>query len=299
MSKFKINLEKNEYIWSGLFLAPGFLFFLIFLLIPIFFSLYVSFFKWDLLTPMKFIGFNNYINLFCNDPKVRQVVLNTFIFLIEVVPISVFLPLIIAVLLSKVGLLKNFFQSVYFLPLISSNVAIALVWRWIFSKNYGLVNALISFITKENINIYWLGDTKYALTIISIIVIWKTIPLNVILFIAAVRDIPQELYESARLDGCSEFNLFKYITFPMASPTTFFVLILTLTTCFFNAFDIIKVLTQGDPIDATNIYVYYLYESAFLNQKMGYGSAISFVFFIFILFFTIFQFRLQKRWVYY
>jgi ABC-type sugar transport system permease subunit len=114
-----------------------------------------------------------------------------------------------------------------------------------------------------------------------------------------VRDVPQELYESARLDGCNDFKLFKHITFPLVSPATFFVFILTLVTCFFNGFDIIKVLTQGDPIDSTNIYVYYLYESAFLNQRMGYGSAISFIFFIFILIFTLLQFRLQKRWVHY
>jgi multiple sugar transport system permease protein len=246
---------------------------------------------------MRFVGFLNYIKLFSTDPKMGQVALNTFIFLIEVVPASVIIPLIIAVLLSKTRIFKKLLQSIYFLPLISSNVAIALVWRWIFSKNYGLVNAIISFATEENI--YWLGDTRFALLVISIIVIWKTIPLNIILLIAAVRDIPKEYYESAELDGCNEFDLFRHITFPMVSPTTFFVLILTLITCFFNGFDIIKVLTQGDPIDSTNIYVYYLYESAFLNQKMGYGSAISFVFFIFILIFTIIQFRLQRRWVHY
>ena len=176
-------------------------------------------------------------------------------------------------------------------------MAIALVWRWIFSTKYGFVNAILDFILKDNIN--WLGDPRFALLSISIIVIWKTIPLNIILYIAAVRNIPQELYESARLDGASEFKLFRYITIPSVSPTTFFVLILTIVSSFFNGFDVIRVLTQGGPVDSTNIYVNYLYEKAFLDQRFGYGNTISFVFFIFILIFTIWQFRLQRRWVYY
>lgn len=288
---------RSEAWWGAVFIAPGLIMFIVFLLGPILFSLYASFFRWDLISPMRYTGLANYARFFSGDQETSRVFESTVVFLVEVVPISVFLPLFIAVLLTDVRKLRAPFQTIYFLPLISSNVAIALVWRWIFSKSYGLLNALLQFGLTENI--YWLGDTRFALSAISTIVIWKTIPLNIILYLAAVRDVPRELYESARIDGCGEPRLFWYITFPMVSPVTFFVFVLTLVTSTFNGFDVVKVLTQGGPVDSTNIYVYYLYEQAFRNMRMGYGSAISFVFFLFLFGFTLVQFWLQKRWVHY
>jgi ABC-type sugar transport system permease subunit len=293
----KMRDRREESLWGVAFLAPGLFFFVAFLLFPIFYGLFVSFFRWDLINPMQYVAFGNYYRFVLEDPKTGRIAVNTLVFLVEVVPLSVFLPLIIAVLLSRTGGLKTVYQPIYFLPLISSNVAVALVWRWIFSKNFGLLNSILLHVSQKRID--WLGDQHFALACISLIVVWKTLPLNIILMIAAVRDTPRELYESATLDGCGELPTFRYITFPMVSSTTFFVLVLTLITCFFNGFDIIRVLTQGGPIDSTNIYVYYLYENAFLNQRMGYASAISFIFFIFILIVTLLQFRLQRRWVHY
>ena len=297
MKKFSLSSRKREYLWSLIFHSPGFIFFTIFLLTPILFSLYLSFFRWDVIRPMKFIGLSNFIKIFTKDPKMGQVTLNTFIYILEVVPASVFIPLIIAVLLTKIKVLRGFYQSIYFLPLISSTVAVALVWRWIYSKDYGLLNSILSFALKENIN--WLRDTRFTLLAISIIVFWKTIPINIILFLAAVRDVPKEFYEAGKIDGCREIGLFKYVTWPLVSPTIFFVLILTIITSFFNGFDVVKVLTQGGPLDTTNIYVYYLYDRAFTNFQMGYASAMSFIFFIAILIFTYIQFVLQRRWVHY
>lgn len=287
----------NEALWGVAFLTPGFLAFVVFLLVPIIFSLYISFFRWDLISPMRFVGLANYVRFFSGDQETTRVFVSTIGFLVQVVPLSVFLPLIIAVFLTDIPHFRQSFQTVYFLPLISSNIAIALVWRWIFSRSYGLLNAILSVVTEENIN--WLGDAATALPAVSTIVVWKTIPLNIILYLAAVRDVPRELYESAKLDGCNDWQLFRRITFPMVSPVTFFVFVLTLVTSTFNGFDVVRVLTQGGPVDATNIYVHYLYESAFLNQRMGYGGAISFIFFLIIFGFTLIQFRLQRRWVHY
>lgn len=297
MKKIRLNTIKKEYLWSVLFQAPAFIFFTIFLLGPIFFSIFLSFFKWDVIKPMKFYGISNYVKFFVTDPRMGKVILNTIIFIFEVVPASIIIPLILAILLTKIRVARSFFQAIYFLPLVSSTVAISLVWRWVYSTEYGILNSILSIFTDQKIS--WLRDSRFALLAISIIVIWKTIPINTILFIAAVRNVPSDLHEAARIDGCREIGLFKYVTFPLVTPTIFFVMILTMITSFFNGFDVIKVLTRGGPLDATNIYVYYLYEKAFSNFQFGYASAISVIFFLIILAFTYIQFILQKKWVNY
>ena len=296
MSKVFFNSRRKEYLWSILFHGPGFVFFTIFFLAPILFSIFISFFKWRVISPMRFAGLANYIKIF-SDPKIGQVSTNTIIFVLEVLIFSVVISLLIAILLSKIKISKSFFQSIYFLPLISSGVSVALMWRWIYSEEYGILNVLLKFFIKENIA--WLNDSRFALTSIAIILIWKIIPLNVILFTAAVKNVPASLYEAAKIDGCREIGLFWYVTLPMISPTLFFVIILTLINSFFAGFDLVKVLTQGGPLNSTNTYAYYLYEVAFNNFQFGYASSIAFMFFAVILIITYVQFVLQKKWVHY
>lgn len=298
MLKRKKSIEKrNEVLWSVIFHSPGFIFFSIFLLIPILFVIYLSFFKWNITQPMRFVGISNYIKFFSKDPKVGKVTLNSFVFLLETVPAAIIIPLILSILLDKIRIGKGFFHTIYFLPLVSSAVAIALVWRWVFSTEYGVLNYILGFVLKEKIS--WLQDQRFALFSISLILVWKTIPINTILFLSAVKNVPPQLYESAKLDGCKEWKLFRYITVPMVSPTIFFLVILTTITSFFNGFDLVKVLTQGGPLDSTNIFVYYSYQKAFSTLQFGYASTISVIFFLFILIITFIQFVLQKKWVHY
>ena len=291
--KFNLNMKKEELFWGIVFVSPGFIFFIIFMLFPIILGFVLSFFRWDVIRPIRFVGLSNFIKMFTEDPKMGQVATSTLIYIVEVIPASVIISLVFAILLTKIKKFRGFFQSIYFLPLIASTVAISLVWRYVYSANFGLLNSLLRFFLDENID--WLRDPRFALSAISIIMIWKNISFNIILFLAAVRNVPDQLYEAARIDGCRELGLFKYITIAQIKPTIVLVTILTIVTSFYNGFDIVRVLTKGGPLYKTSIYVYYIFEQGFDKLKIGYSSAISFIFFIIIAVFTIIQLQTQRE----
>lgn len=273
---------------------------MLFTILPVVFSLFLSFAEWNFIAgfsreALTFVGWKNY-KLLIQDPIFTKSLVNNFIFILQV-PIGMAIALMIALILNKHVYFKDFFKIIYFLPFISSVVAISVVWMVMFQPSFGPINQFLQAIGISNPP-RWLGDTTSALPSIMMIVIWSGIGFNLIIYLAGIKNIPKELYEAASIDGAGAGTQFRRITFPLLTPTTFFLLITGLISSF-KVFDIINVVTQGGPANSTSVLVYYLYQSAFVNMKMGYASTIAWFLFIIVFAVTFLQWRLQRKWVHY
>ncbi len=242
-------------------------------------------------------GFGNFIYIF-NDNQFRIALKNTFIFALGVVPASIILSLGIAVLLNTKIKLRGFFRSIYFLPFVTSVVAISIVWRWIYHSRYGLLNYLLGLVGIYPIQ--WLTDPKWAMVSLIILSIWRGLGYNIIIFLAGLQNINLQYYQAAKIDGASKWNRFRYITIPQLSPTIFFVSIMSLINAF-KVFDEIFALfdKRPGPLNSCLTVVYYIYDQ-FANQyKYGVASAAVYVLFIIILFFTLIQLYIGRKKVHY
>ncbi len=288
----KKNIEKwlnNDKLSATFFLLPALLGSLVFIILPIFFSFYLSFAEWDLLSPIKFVGLKNYADLF-KSQEFYFILGNTIVFAIATTVFGVIIPLFIACILNAKVRAAEFFKTVYFLPFITPMVVLAIVWEWIFDPNMGLLN----FLLKTHIN--WLYDTQWAMIAIIIVSVWKLIGYNMVIFLAGLTAINSSLYEAAKIDGAGAFRTFKNITVPQLSPTIFFVMIIT-TISSFQVFDLIYLMTRGGPLDSTNVLVYWLYQNAFEYFNIGQASAIAYVLFVIIFVLTILQWKTKNKWV--
>jgi multiple sugar transport system permease protein len=189
-----------------------------------------------------------------------------------------------------------FYRTAYFLPVISSTVAISLIWEWLYEPQYGLLNYVLGFLGIHGIQ--WLGDPNTAMPSIMIVSIWRDLGFNMVIFLAGLQAVPQELHEAAAIDGAGSFERFRFVTLPMLSPTIFFVIVLSIIGSF-KVFDQAYVMTQGGPLNATTTVVYYIFTQAFQWFHMGYAAALGYVLFAIILAFTLLQFKLQRSWVHY
>lgn len=289
----KKNRIREETIWGYLFITPNFLIILIFTIIPVFFSFYMSLTDWNILSKPNFIGFENYERIM-NDKVARDTFFNTFYFTIISVPINVISTLVLAVLLNQKIRRISIFRTAYYLPVISASVAVSLMFMWILAKN-GLLNQILGSVGLEPVR--WLTDPKIALNSVIGVTIWKGLGLNMIIFLAALQDIPQELIESAAIDGANRFQQFIKITVPLMSPVIFFVTI-TGVIGSFQSFDLVYNMTRGGPGHATTVIGYYIWQQAFNYLHMGYGAALAYIVFAAILALTLIQWVLRKRWVY-
>ena len=289
MKKFLEKCLNNDKLSATFFLLPAILGSLIFIIIPIFMSFYLSFTKWDLISPIQFTGLKNYIDLFSNE-QFYYILQNTVIFALATTVFSVIIPLILACILNNKIIGSEFFKTVYFLPFITPMVVLAIIWAWIFDPNAGLMNYLL----KAHIN--WLFDTQWAMTAVIIVSVWKLIGYNMVIFLAGLTAINSDLYEAAKIDGADEIKIFWQITVPQLSPTIFFVIIIT-TISSFQIFDLIYLMTQGGPLNSTNVLVYWLYQSAFEHFNIGQASAIAYVLFVIIFILTALQWKVKNKWV--
>jgi len=287
--------DRKEAVAGYLFLLPALGGILVFILGPVVAAIALSFTKWDLLTPAKFIGLSNYQELI-QDPMFRKVMLNTLIFTGASAPLSLILSLGLALALNQKIKGIVVFRTIYFLPVVSSMVAVSLVWRWLYNPNYGLLNYFLNLLHLPSVN--WLFSTTWAMPAIILMSVWKGLGYNMVIFLAGLQGIPQMYYESAKIDGAGKFQSFKDITLPLLSPTTFFVLVISIISSF-QVFDQIFVMTSGGPAHATEVIIYYIYHNAFQIFRMGYASALAFCLFIIIFALTLLQIRLSKRWVFY
>jgi multiple sugar transport system permease protein len=276
----------------SIFLLPSLIGMIIFLIIPIIASFGLSFVNWDLLGEIKWVGFDNYIKIF-QDETFYEALRHTLLFIAGYLPSVIILSLLLAVLLN--GKIKGltFFRGVYFLPVISSWVAVSIIWRWIFNPEYGLMNYFLSLIGIAGPS--WLNDPKWAMTAVIITSVWKDIGFITVIYLSGLQDIPDMYYEAASIDGAGRVRKFFNITLPLLSKTSFFVLIISLINSF-QVFDQVWIMTEGGPAGATSVLVEQIYKNAFRYYKMGYASALSWVLFGIIFIVTIFQNKLQKKW---
>lgn len=279
--------EKNRNLLTALFfISPAVIGTLIFIIIPVLFSFSLSFFDWDLLSSMKFVGIENYKQVLTEETFI-QVFINTFIFAISTSIFAVILPLILACILNDKIRGSNLYKTAYFLPFITPMIVIAIVWQWIFDPNIGLINQLF------HLNIKWLYDTRFAMPVLIIVSVWKLIGYNMIIFLSGLSTINQEVIEAAKIDGAKPLQIFKDIIIPLISPTIFFVIVIT-TISSFQVFDLIYIMTEGGPNNSTMVMVYSIYKYAFEYFDIGKASAIAYILFAIIFILVLIQWKLRK-----
>lgn len=289
-------MKKTTFSTLALFLGPGLAVLLIFFFLPVMAAFILSFTDFNIYSLgnpdyLRFVGFDNYMKLFSDD-MFWTALKNTFYFVIAGGPLSIAASLGAAILLnSKLIRFKGIFRLTYFLPVVTTLVAVAIVWRYIYHPRYGLLNYFLGFFGVDPLD--WLGDPHLAMPAIIIMAVWKNFGYNMIIFIAGLQNIPEELYEAASLEGASAWQKFRNITLPMLAPTTIFITIITMIG-YFQLFAEPYVMTQGGPLNSTLSIVLYMYQEGFRWWNIGYSTAIAFSLFIIILIGTVIQFRVQK-----
>lgn len=280
---------------AWLFLLPNLLGFLVFIVYPVIKSFIISFYNWDGLTAMQFIGIKNYINLF-RDSGFRISFQNNLLFTVITVPLSIILGILIASLMNVKIKGIGIFRTLYFLPQVTSMIAIGIVWTTILA-NYGPINQTLVFMGVKNPP-QWLSSSAFALISVELVSIWRSMGYNAIIFLAGLQGINPELYEAGRIDGANSFRCFLNITIPMLSPTIFLCTVMQFISSL-QVFDTIMAMTQGGPGRSTNVLTYFIYQKAFTDWRFGYASAVAYVLFVIILIITLIQFIGQKKWVTY
>lgn len=273
-------------------IAPAMITSLVFLIYPIIYMFYLSFYNWNMIGEMKFIGFDNYVALL-TDPEFMQVLLNTCQFTFWTVSGSLVLGLGLALYLKKNSKINRIIQTVMFTPYILPMVSIAFVWMWIMDTDLGLLNYILDLFGIDKV--MWLGDPEVAMYSLIIVNIWKSAGYYTLIFLSALQGIPTYLYEAAELDNAKPVTTFFKITLPMLSPTLFF-LALTAIIGSFKVFETVNVMTSGGPLNSTTTLVYYIYQYGFQYYKIGYASAIGVILMIIVSIFTVIYFcGFQKK----
>lgn len=279
-----------------LFLIPTLLGLIVFRLWPILSSLALSFTDWNIITKPAFLGLENFAELLTRR-EFTQVFFNTLQFALFYVAGTALIGLVLAALLNNPGIRGlKFFRAAFYTPVVTSAVAVGIVWSWLLSPNYGVLNILL-----QNIGItppYWIGDKAWALPTVAFVQVWKMAGYYMIIFLAGLQSIPRSLKDAARIDGAGPLRSFLKVTLPLLSPTTFFVVSIALIDSFKN-FELIYAMTKGGPRNATNTLVYDVYLNAFIYYRMGFASAAAWVLLALVVLFTAVNFTLKRRWVNY
>jgi multiple sugar transport system permease protein len=287
-------LRRAEVIAGVLFALPAIIGVVVFQLGPLVASLGLSFTNYDVLSPTSFTGLHNYIKM-TQDPLALKSAINTLYVTLFGVPITLIVALGLALLLNSPVRGVSIFRTVYYLPSITPTVAAAILWIWILNSQWGLLNTVLGFFGIHGP--LWLGSPYWSKPAIILMNAWGSGSMMLI-FLAGLKGIPDQLYEAAEIDGANWWSKFIHVTLPMLTPTIFFLLVLSIIG-HLKIFTEAYVLTQGGPLDSTLFYVYHLFNNAFVYFKMGYAAAMAWVLFIIILILTLLQFRLANRWVYY
>ncbi|MEL6962360.1 MAG: sugar ABC transporter permease [Pseudomonadota bacterium] len=285
---------KSAHLWALAFLLPTIIGLLIFRLVPIVWSFGLSFTEWQIFDTPRFVGFDNYVNIFTS-PTTLRVFATTAWFTMMYVPGVILLALLLAVTLNQAHRSMAFFRGAFFLPFITSTVAITLTWRWIFSTKFGLLNNAFDWVGIDA-NPAWLADPSYALPAIAIVSIWRDCGFYMLLLLAGLQTIDPEYYDAAKMDGATTWQQFRLITLPLLSRSLFFVLIIALIRST-QTFDITYALTQGGPNGSTTTLAFAIYLRAFVNFDMGFAAALSYILCVALGLLTLINFYFRKRWV--
>lgn len=290
--------KRNDYMWGWLLIAPTTIGLLILNIYPAIQSLLMSFQNVNSFGFSTWIGLENYVRLI-QDSEFWQACWNTFKYALLQVPITVVLSTVIAVFLNKKIKGVGIYRTIFFLPMVAAPAAIAMVWRWLYNSEYGLINHLLSLVGYQG-NIEWITDPNVAIYSIIIVGIWSNVGYNMILLLAGLQEVPNEYYEAATVDGAGPFRQFFQITLPLISPSLFFVMVTSVISSL-QVFDVIFMMIDktNSALETSQSLVYLFYDHSFVLNDKGYGSAIIMVLVLIIMVITIVQLYLQKKWVHY
>lgn len=287
--------RRKETLFAYIFIGPQLFGFLAFVAFPLFFSVYLCFAEWNLIDMPTFVGFSNFTALF-NDDVFYKSLLNTFIYIAITVPCTLITSLVLALLTNRKLPFKRFYRAAFFLPMVTSTVAISMVWLFIYQPYGGILNTFLGFLGVSNPPA-WLQDSNLARVAVAIVSIWLKVGYYYIIFDAGLKNIPADLYEAAEIDGASLFTRIRRITLPMLSPVMFFVCVMLFIDVF-NMFNEVYIMTQGGPDYATYTLSMYIYFYAFQQFDMGRAAVASWVLFALVSVVTIIQFALKRKLVY-
>jgi multiple sugar transport system permease protein len=286
--------------WVGYaFIAPNFLGFAVFTLLPLIFALAISFAQWDVtsgLEGIQWVGLQNFVDLF-QDPNFWESARITLVYVGCSIPLTLVFGLLTALALNGPVVGRSILRFIFFMPFITNSVAIATVWLLLYHPTYGPVNAALRTLGLENVP-GWLVSSQWALPALILMNVWGGIGYNAIIYLAALQEVPQELYEAASIDGANGWTRFRSVTLPFLTPTIFFLLV----TGFIGAsqgFGVINLMTQGGPGRSTTVLSYYIYQNAFQFYQYGSAAAMAWVMFLVVLGLTMLLWRLQRRGVFY
>ena len=287
----------KEVLVAYSFIAPNFLGFAIFTLVPLVFALVLSFLKWDGANPISFVGMGNFV-LLAGDETFWRALRNTILYTAGVVPLTMVCSLFLAILLNQRVKARNFFRTVSFFPYVASLVAVAVVWNFIFSPTRGPVNNLLADLTKIPVERLpqWAADRNWAIPTVIFFSVWKNMGYYMVIYLAGLQGVNTELYEAAGIDGANNWQKFVHITIPQLAPATFFIMMMLIISSF-KVYDIfINIFAGGDNqlTDTTRVLVYQIYNTAFRFLQFGYASAIAMVLFVLVVGITLVQFRFEK-----
>lgn len=305
------KLERKNTLIAYSFLAPNFLGFAIFTLVPVVFSVLLSFVKWNggPISQMEWVGLDNYASIFKIEKVIEKfsegeffyffervdlgiALKNTIFYTIVTVPLTLICAIALAMALNKAVKGAVVFRTIFFFPYVASMVAICVCWNFMLMKD-GPVNQLIMSLGIP-FNKSWTADSTMAMWAIILVSVWRNMGYYMVIYLAALQGVPRELYEAATVDGANKWQQFTNITIPQLQPTTFFASIMMIISCF-KIFDVVAIMTEGGPGRATKMLVYYIYDVAFAQNKYGTASAISMVLLVIVLIITIIQFRSEKK----
>jgi multiple sugar transport system permease protein len=290
--------RRRETLWAYAFLSPAFFFLVALILFPIIFAFWISLHDWSLIPrPFPFIGLGNYTEAI-KDPLTIKSLKNTLIYTIGAVPVGMIVSLALALIMNQDNLpFRTGFRTAYFIPVITSWIAVSFVWIYMFEPRWGTVNAFLGWFGIHGIK--WLASPVWALPAIMIVAIWKGLGYNMVIFLAGLQGIPREMHEAAKIDGANRWQSFWAITFPLLNPTIVFITV-TAVIGSLQVFTPAVIMTTrqgeaGGPIDSTRVMVYHIYATAFRYNRLGFGAALAFVLFALIMVVTLVQLRLTQR----
>jgi multiple sugar transport system permease protein len=289
------NLRQMRREWSAYaFLTPAVIVFSLFTAFSLLFLLYMTFHEWSIIQPQKpYVGLDNYKDLI-HDERFKRSVINTFYYTGAQVPLTMLVGLGVALLLNQPLRGRGILRTMFFLPNITPLVVVAIIWKWLYNGDYGLFNYYLLKTHLIHDPLLWLSDKNLAMPAVVLMAVWNGVGFAMVVYLAGLQSIPEELYEAAKVDGAGWFQRLRSITLPMLRPSTIFLVVIEIIFSF-QVFTQIFVMTSGGPVDRTTTVVYYIYESAFKFFEMGYASTIAFALFLMLLVFTALQIRIQRR----
>lgn len=290
----RLSKSTRETLIAYSFIAPNFIGFAVFTLVPVIFAFVLAFMKWDGVNAMQFIGIDNFMRLF-KDQNFIAAFWHTVVYVVCNVPLTLVCSLALAMLLNSKVFGRNFFRTVSFFPYVASLVAVAAVWNFLFNPSMGPVNQVLSALGVQDLP-KWAAGKDTAMFTVILFSVWKNMGYYMVIFLAGLQGVNPELYEAASLDGANKWKQFRNVTLPQIAPTTFFVTIMVLISSF-KVYNEVYMITQGGPGTSTLVLVYQIYNEAFIGSpEYGYASAISMVLFAMVLIVTLVQFRGEKRY---